>query len=859
MTCHVSHLILFSLVFLNIAYGSNFQTNDTTHIQGGNVDGVWPVQNSPYLIHGDITIPSDSTLTIEAGSVVEFQGPYALHVQGRLLALGTEGDSILFTINDTTGFDGPDASTGGWRGICFLDTPVQNDSSKTVYCRFEYGKSPNGGAVCLSNFSKVEIAHSTFCYNRAIHPDHDGAAGGAIHAAGSEIRIIGNMFIHNQADWGGAVQLFECSPFFADNVYQDNYARDGGAVAISGISNPTFHNDTFENNQGVNSGGGLALWDPAGVTLHDVTFAGNTAHWGSGVGNIGGTLLVNGCEFIENKAETFGGGIASDFGNVEIESTEFLNNHADWGGGIHLWETDLGAHNCVFEKNTSTGLSGGIHADFSEADLQHCSFIDNSADLSGGIHSWYSEIDIGFCRFENNISSSSGAGLHADFSNIRIDSTLFSKNTAQWGAAVQVYNTDLAIDSCMFDNNRAEGDHGGAVDFYADSITLGRPYKLYVTQSRFIRNTAETHCGAIRIEQSDKPYSMIDVRLDKSDFQENRANRYASFRISGMISDFIVKNCLFAGNTASQWVAGPGFITNCSGRIDNCIFASNYTSYSDSTKTMHGASAAFGADVDIFNCTFSDTSGVDGVGFSARRGGKTTLTNSIFRECGNRPISLTTALDMGVEVFVNFCNVQYGQDSIHVSDSLSVLHWGEGNIDADPLFVSEAGMDYHLQSSSPCIGSGVNCLQIEDEWLCAPTFDMEGHRRPYPRESESDMGAFESALGMPTKLDDQKSGLPGTFVLFQNYPNPFNSTTTIRYRIPVVETQNVAYLQRIHLTIHNILGKKIATLVSKKQTAGDYTFHWDASELSSGLYYYRLAARGQAKEYTQTKKMILLR
>ena len=85
-----------------------------------------------------------------------------------------------------------------------------------------------------------------------------------------------------------------------------------------------------------------------------------------------------------------------------------------------------------------------------------------------------------------------------------------------------------------------------------------------------------------------------------------------------------------------------------------------------------------------------------------------------------------------------------------------------------------------------------------------------------------------------------------SFRLQQNYPNPFNPSTTINYQLP--ENSDV------NLSIYNILGQKVVTLVSGKQTAGAHKVEWNASGLSSGVYFYHLKAGQQSK----ARKMILL-
>lgn len=89
--------------------------------------------------------------------------------------------------------------------------------------------------------------------------------------------------------------------------------------------------------------------------------------------------------------------------------------------------------------------------------------------------------------------------------------------------------------------------------------------------------------------------------------------------------------------------------------------------------------------------------------------------------------------------------------------------------------------------------------------------------------------------------------IPTEFGLKQNYPNPFNPSTTIEFSLPQSEFVTVK--------VYNTLGQEVETLVNGVQEAGTYTARFDASRLTSGVYFYRL----QAGQFSQTKKMILLK
>lgn len=101
--------------------------------------------------------------------------------------------------------------------------------------------------------------------------------------------------------------------------------------------------------------------------------------------------------------------------------------------------------------------------------------------------------------------------------------------------------------------------------------------------------------------------------------------------------------------------------------------------------------------------------------------------------------------------------------------------------------------------------------------------------------------------GITTETGQSESEVPQKFELYQNYPNPFNPSTVISF--------SVGKLSNITLEVYNALGKKVTQLVNNKFSPGKYSAVFDASGLSSGVYFCQL----KADEFTQTNKMILLR
>jgi hypothetical protein len=96
-------------------------------------------------------------------------------------------------------------------------------------------------------------------------------------------------------------------------------------------------------------------------------------------------------------------------------------------------------------------------------------------------------------------------------------------------------------------------------------------------------------------------------------------------------------------------------------------------------------------------------------------------------------------------------------------------------------------------------------------------------------------------------LEGDLADVPSEFALLTNYPNPFNASTVISYQLPTTS--------HVKLEIYNISGRKVATVVDGQQEAGYRSVTWDASDVSSGVYFYKLTAG----DFTEVKRMTLLR
>ena len=134
-------------------------------------------------------------------------------------------------------------------------------------------------------------------------------------------------------------------------------------------------------------------------------------------------------------------------------------------------------------------------------------------------------------------------------------------------------------------------------------------------------------------------------------------------------------------------------------------------------------------------------------------------------------------------------------------------------------------------------------------FFCFPLYFIQEHQATQLlHQALADLGMYPTGF----EAAEGPENTPRSFSLKQNYPNPFNPETVIEYNLPKG--------CRVEIDVYNILGQKVRTLLEEHQNAGRHRVLWDGrdekgKEVSSGIYLYRI----KASEFSQTKKMVLLR
>ena len=319
------------LIFLLVGLYAQAQTIEVSGMQSG----IW--QADTIKVVGDVTV--QDSLLIAPGTTVLFDGFYQITVKdrARLTALGTETDSILFTVADTTGFHLFDNGRGGWNGIRLSKA----GNTRFEYCRFQYGKAAldddqDGGALRIIRSDAVEIGHSTlFCNFSREH-------GGALSAVESIVSIydceINNNLTYTKLDtvygmYGGGMRFHKCIVDITgtDFLYNVGNSAIGGALSLDSCA-VNIDRCRFEHNYGIN-GAGLYLMRSNDYPCH-----------------------ISNSLFAYNTSGHFGGGLAICDAAPKLSNLTVVGNHSigvNCGGIFFYQYSSPLLRNCIVYGNTN--------------------------------------------------------------------------------------------------------------------------------------------------------------------------------------------------------------------------------------------------------------------------------------------------------------------------------------------------------------------------------------------------------------------------------------------------------------------------------------------------------------------------
>ena len=532
----------------------------------------------------------------------------------------------------------------------------------------------------------------------------------------------------------------------------------------------------------------------------------------------------------------FNGNLDNSFGNKGTVTTAFGKSR-DYVNSVTLQK------NLNDEKIITAGNSwNGSDFDFSLSRFHSNGIIDSSFGINGSITTSINNAD----DFANSVAVQDDGKIIATGSSFNGNNKVF---------ATVRYNTDGSLDNSFGSGGKVIAEFG-TEDAYANSVAVQKDGKIItvgISPSTFGINVTNHVFTFIRYNP--------DGTLD-SDFG---INGKVTKRINTLYSEATSVEIEEDGKILAGGLSGLGghvfalVRLNLDGKLDTTF--SNDGVVTTSVGKIEGQtinssisavnSIAVQDDGKIIACGYC-TNGVNGgdisKDFALVRYNSDGSVDSTFGNDGIVMTSISTLDDIAYSVKVqdNGKIIAGGYtDSENDVDFAIVRYNNDGSLDS--TFGQDGIEIYKFGSSNNFIKSMI--LQDDGNIIAA------GYAANNDSSNVVQVVARYLGKNQTTGTSDKVlNETPKLFNLFQNYPNPFNPTTTIKYSVPLPNVGNENF-RSLQLIVYDILGREVATLVNKNQQPGNYEVEFNASNLSSGVYFYKL----KAGNYSSVKKMILLK
>jgi hypothetical protein len=454
--------------------------------------------------------------------------------------------------------------------------------------------------------------------------------------------------------------------------------------------------------------------------------------------------------------------------------------------------------------------------------------------LGGGIMCIHSSPTVTHNIIRWNSAAHCGGGICGfDTSNVLVTYNTFTENSAGTGGAI------------MFAESSPVISYNDIIDNFADTtgyptfMTMGGGILAYkcastITHNNISENTASMGGGICSYVLGTDLIAENVISFNSAVGDSGLGGGICGFHtFSGAITDNIISDNWASGSGGggihlylSNIIPGENALIinniitgNTTGGSGGGIYLQNFSNgsiignlltYNEAPDGGGGGISYYNSGIPITENTIAHNTAIAGGavhGFANADPPPVYITNTICWDDTGTSIGNEIWMVGMATAIVSYCDVEGG-------------HAGEGNIDCNPEFCDPYNGDFTLAETSCCIDAG---------------------------EGGVDIGAFGIGCEQPVNIFEDIPILPVQFSLLQNYPNPFNPITTIKYSLPTTSD--------IRLDIYDILGRKVATLVNNEQPAGNYQVTWNADNVTSGMYFYKIKAGG----YTETRKMLLLK
>jgi len=678
--------------------------------------------------------------------------------------------------------------------------------------------------------------------------------------------------------YGGGIYCDNSSPSLQNLILNNNYAVDyGGGLACVNNSNPNLANLLIINNLAYYGGGIYCYF--SNPSLYDAQINNNSAQAGAGIYCENSSPNIENVTLSSNSANSGGGIYCCYSSNPNIENVMISDNTSNKGAGICCQSSDPSLVNVILTGN-SASLGGGMFCESSSnPNLEDVTINNNTAYNGGGIYCWFNSFPIFSPEnrsniYSNTITNNRGLGsdifiYETEFSVIEVfvDTFTVLTPTDYYASPIDNFSFDIlhSVEDSLINSDiyvSVEGDNSNngtspETPFKTIKFALSRIYSDSVSTNTIHLNAGiyspTTNGESFPIKWSnyvnlsgigenetildaDSTAGVMEFLSVSNAFIENLRITGGLAQDGGGIycrdhSSPSFKNIMIIGNSAQYWGGGVYCCDYSNPSLVNVTIVDNTAENRGGGICCNNNSNPSLTNVTIANNSAMGPGGSsgNGGGICCRGGSNLSIVNCILWNDIPQEIYFL-AFSIPNSISIAYSDIQDGEAGI-VTNHNGTVYWLEGNIDNDPLFVDPANGDYHLTENSPCIDAG------------DPTspFDPDG--------TIADMGAYY--YDQLTDIDN--TDLLTQIVTINNYPNPFNPSTSIEF--------SIKNNSEVKLTIYNIKGQKVKTLIHNEFAQGLHSIIWNGDDefnksVSSGIYYYQLNVNGKTEA---VKKCLILK
>jgi hypothetical protein len=449
-------------------------------------------------------------------------------------------------------------------------------------------------------------------------------------------------------------------------------------------------------------------------------------------------------------------------------------------------------------------IGAAITVTFSNLSIRYGKVWESDSTPYGGGIAVYSgaNVTISDCHIYENLSWNTGGGVDAYQSNVSINNSTISDNFGYHGGGLSLRDGTYSIINSTICNNYADGSgYGGGIYLKTGTTTI--------TNCTISNNESTSPGGGIGLEAMTLTIMNTIIANNIASSTPNDFDYY-----SGTVIDNGYN--IVEYSTLHTWV-GTGDITSDQPNLNlSSTLAANSTSNSTPTLKTTVGSVAINAGNDT-GAPATDQRG-------ATRSGTTDIgAYEYWDDAGSLPVELTS-----FNALVSDINVQLNWQTVtEVNNFGFSIQRKSGIVNGEWEEISF--VEGHGNSNSP------------NEYSYTDTPNGAGKFTYRLKQLDTD-GKFEYSQEVEVDFNS-----PTKFIVKQNFPNPFNPTTVINY--------SIATADNVTIKVYNVLGMEVATLVNKHQEVGKYKTEFNASELVSGVYFYKISSGNNL----EIKKMLLFK